>query len=318
MVSRLAQAVFKGGGVMGIGLVGGLSVAEANGWRWKAVAGTSAGSIVAALVGAGYRSDEVHQIIFDLDFKKFEDGNFKLINFLMNEGLYKGQYVVNLMDQLMGEKLGKAEVTFRDLPIPTKMVASDLTHRRMLVFPDDLAHAPYNLPDPLSFPVSHAVRASISIPFFFEPYRMVLPGGTKATLVDGGLLSNFPVELFEPLGKPAMVPTFGFNLYSPGSATVQETDTPMEMVSAMLNTMLGARDKWALEEQNYARAINIDTGIYHTTQFDIDEAGKAWLYESGQRAAKEFFADPAIQDWLKRFPSRVPSRAIAVDPAKRI
>lgn len=87
MVERFAQAVFKGGGVMGIGLVGGLSVAEAKGWRWKAVAGTSAGSIVGALVAAGYTAEEVHQIIFDLDFKNFEDSRFALINFWKNEGL---------------------------------------------------------------------------------------------------------------------------------------------------------------------------------------------------------------------------------------
>lgn len=212
------------------------------------------------------------------------------------------------MDQLLGEKLGKAMVTFRDLPVPLRVVASDLTHRRMLVFPDDLAQATYGLPDPLSFPVAQAVRASMSIPFFFEPFHLSLPSGLKATLVDGGMLSNFPVELFAPQGQPAQVPTFGFSLYSPSASAPLPTESPMEMLKAMLNTMLSARDAWDLENQRYVRAMNIDTGIYHTTQFDIDAAGKSWLFESGCRAGEAFFADPAIRAWLAGFPT---SEAVA-------
>ncbi|MFZ5818061.1 MAG: patatin-like phospholipase family protein [Bacillota bacterium] len=305
-MARLAQVVFKGGGVKGIGLVGALAVAEELGWRWKAVAGTSAGSITAALVGAGYRAPEVHKVLFDLDFRKFEDGGgLKTVNLLLHEGIYKGQYVIDLMDQLLGSKLGKQVVTFRDLPVATRVVASDLTHKRMLVFPDDLAGAPYHLPDPLSFPVAHAVRASVSIPFFFEPYRLTLPNGIQATLVDGGLLSNFPVHLFEPRGKPPLVPTFGFDLIAPNDDQPVPTKTPLQLVEAMVDTLLGGRDRADLEHQNYARAIYIDTGTYKTTQFDIDAAGKDWLYQSGRRAAEAFFADPETDAWLKRFPYRM-------------
>ncbi len=57
--SRRADAVFQGGGVKVIGLVGALTVAEQYGYRWVNVAGTSAGAMVAALVAAGYRAEEV-------------------------------------------------------------------------------------------------------------------------------------------------------------------------------------------------------------------------------------------------------------------
>lgn len=316
-MARLAQAVFKGGGVKGIGLVGGLAVAEEMGWRWKAVAGTSAGSITAALVAAGYSAPEVHKILFDLDFRKFEDGGgLKSVNLLLHEGIYKGQYAIDLMDRLLGEKLGKQVVTFRDLPVSCRIVASDLTHKRMLVFPDDLAGAPYSLPDPLTFPVAHAVRASISIPFFFEPYRLTLPSGVQATLVDGGLLSNFPIHLFEPVGRAAVTPTFGFDLYSPHGNDPQPTATPLELVKAMVETILGGRDRADLENQNYARAVLIDTSHYKTTEFDIDDAGKDWLYQSGREAAEAFFADPETEAWLRRFPLRVNPRTYAANPGR--
>jgi len=47
-----ADAVFEGGGVKGIGLVGAVAVAEEKGYHWVNVAGTSAGAIVAALLAA--------------------------------------------------------------------------------------------------------------------------------------------------------------------------------------------------------------------------------------------------------------------------
>lgn len=51
----VADAVFEGGGVKGIGLVGAIAVAEEKGYRWVNVAGTSAGAIVAALLAAAVR-----------------------------------------------------------------------------------------------------------------------------------------------------------------------------------------------------------------------------------------------------------------------
>lgn len=49
----LADAVFEGGGVKGIGLVGAIAVAEERGYHWVNVAGTSAGAIVRRPAGGG-------------------------------------------------------------------------------------------------------------------------------------------------------------------------------------------------------------------------------------------------------------------------
>lgn len=309
---RLAQAVFKGGGVKGIGLVGALAVVEERGWRWRATAGTSAGSIIAALVAAGYRADEIRQIFLDLDFRKFRDGDGSIANLLRRDGIYKGEYMLKLIERLLSEKLGKESVTFRDLLLPCRVVASDLTYRRMLVLPDDLAGPPYRLSDPYAFPVADAVRASSSLPFFFEPYHLTLPDERRVTLVDGGLLSNFPVHLFEPVGRPAILPTFGFAPHDPGELKPQPTESPLELFSAMINTILGGRDRADVVHQTYARQIMIDTSPYQTTQFTLDEEGKEWLYQSGRQAAENFFADPATQEWLRTFSYRMAMQSRAI------
>jgi len=300
---KLANAVFKGGGVKGIALTGALCAVEAEGWRWKGVAGTSAGAITAALVAAGYEGYDVHQIINGLDFNLFKDkeSGLKFINVWRHEGVYKGQYVIDLMNRLLSEKLGKAEVTFADLPIPLRVVATDLTNKRMLTFPDDLAGAPYGLVNPHLFPVAEAVRASMSIPLFFEPYQLRLPNGTTATLVDGGLLSNFPIHLFAPQGTKEDVPTFGFCLESPHDAEPHPTDTLEHFLAALVDTVLSGRDNSDQHNQTYERSIMIPTGIYQTTQFDIDQAGKDWLYLSGRKAGAEFLATVDVQQWISGY-----------------
>jgi len=55
----MADAVFKSGGVKGVGFVGAIAVAEERDYQWVNIAGTSAGAIVAALLAAGYSSAEM-------------------------------------------------------------------------------------------------------------------------------------------------------------------------------------------------------------------------------------------------------------------
>jgi len=299
-----ANAVFKGGGVKGIALVGALTAAEEQGWRWQAVAGTSAGAITAALVAAGYSAQELKPILFSLDFNRFKDGHFHLIHLLRKEGMYLGQYVIDWLEELLVQKTGKQNASFADLEsqfgIGLRVVATDVTNMRELVFPDDLSD--YGFSDPKAFPVSHAVRASMSIPFFFEPYELVCPGGKTATLVDGGVLSNFPVDLFNPGAGQAVHPTLGHYLQAPSDTPTLPTATLLEFAHALTTTVLEAHDHDALLHQNYERSISIPTGSVGTTDFDLTEEQKEWLFSSGYKAAEAFFADPQVKAWLGGFP----------------
>ena len=61
--------------------------------------------------------------------------------------------------------------------------------------------------------VADAVRASMSIPFFFRPVILDVPKSGPSVLVDGGMLSNFPVDTFDRTdGKPPRWPTIGIKL----------------------------------------------------------------------------------------------------------
>src|SRR5579864_2704485 len=91
------DAVFEGGGVKGIGLIGALSVVESRGFSWGNVAGTSAGAIVASLVAAGYKATELKQIVGSLNYNSFKDPTLidripaigPWLNLIFTRGMYK-------------------------------------------------------------------------------------------------------------------------------------------------------------------------------------------------------------------------------------
>lgn len=154
----IADAVFEGGGVKGIGLVGALAVAEERGYRWANVAGTSAGAIVAALVAAGYTAAEMKAILEELDYRRFKDATLldkvplvgPLASLTLEKGIYEGRFLESWMRELLRQKNVS---TFGDLVLADqpddryrfklRVIASDITRGRLLVLPQDIASSGY-------------------------------------------------------------------------------------------------------------------------------------------------------------------------------
>ncbi len=303
-VPKEADAVFEGGGVKGIALAGAIQVAELLGVRWKSVAGTSAGAIAAALLAAGYSSRELVTILTrEMDFNKFMDEGIvdklpligKLASALFEKGIYEGDY----FESWLGQKLAQRGVhTFADLRdgqggYRLKMIASDVTQRKMVVLPDQL---PEYGRDPDSFPVARAARMSMSIPYFFEPVMLDYPGASgarcKAYIVDGGMLSNFPVWLFDaPAGTAPRWPTYGFKLVEPDSDRPAPERWPHQYIMALVNTMMEAHDRAYIEQANFKRTIAIPTMGIQTTQFNLTDEEETLLVRAGQEAAIKFFRE---------------------------
>jgi len=72
------DAVFEGGGVKGIGLVGAVSEIEKADYVFENLAGTSAGSIVASLLAVGYKAAEIKVEMDRLNYNDFPSFAFKL------------------------------------------------------------------------------------------------------------------------------------------------------------------------------------------------------------------------------------------------
>lgn len=318
--------VFEGGGVKGIGLVGAVAVLEERGYLPKSLAGTSAGAIVATLLGAGYSAQELYDVIIDLDFASFQDKGLEdripvagpPLSILKDQGVYEGKAFLTWMR----ERLEAKNVhTFADLVDPetaddpryryrVRVIASDLTGRELLALPQDAVRLGL---DPDELDVAEAVRMSMSIPFYFEPVRIRNPEtGRQHLIADGGVLSNFPVWLFDSDGEPEW-PTFGLLLVEPDPRTPLGLRLPppeprqqgfggaIDYAKSLIHTMLEAHDRLYVEKAQYARTIPIKTLGVGTTEFDLSRERAEALYESGRQGAEEFLATWDFEAYIAEF-----------------
>ena len=313
---KFADAVFEGGGIKGIGLVGALKIFEKNGYKWKNVCGTSAGSIVAALVAVGYSSEEIKKLMLQLDYTKIADKNHFNIpifsdacNLLLKKGIFKGDYIKNWIDEVLSYKLkftDKKKVTFGDLIIPDEngillndnkykrkyklhIIATDISRGKMLILPEDIVE--YGIsPDDLE--VSLAIRMSISIPFFFQPVNLnTVNTNKKSLIVDGGVLSNYPVWIFDVNGIPRW-PTIGFKLAANNKIREHKITNILNFTSSIIETMLEAQDDIHIREMDYLRTVKINTLNIKSTDFNIGNKKIMKLYYSGEICAKKF-----LENW---------------------
>jgi NTE family protein len=301
----MADAVFEGGGVKGIGLVGAVAVAEERGYQWVNIAGTSAGAIVAALLAAGYSAAEMKQIMEELDYNSFKDASpldrvpiaGPLASLIFEKGIYEGKFFETWIRGLLRKKNVE---TFNDLILPEykddeqyrfklRVIASDISRGRLLVLPQDIAGFGVR---PEALNVAAAVRMSMSIPFFYEPVKLRnMKTNQVSYIVDGGILSNFPVWLFDTDGEVPAWPTFGFKLVEPEQRNEIANDVrgPISLLTALFSTMMEAHDARYIKDEQFVRTIPIPTLGVGTTEFDISKEKSEALYQSGREAAKAFF-----------------------------
>ncbi|MNH74806.1 Patatin-like phospholipase [compost metagenome] len=310
------NGVFQGGGVRGISLVGAVRAAEMHDFKFDKLAGTSSGSIVAALLAAGYNAEEMKELILATTFTKFLKRSFifntpligPATRILLKKGLYAGEA---LEDWLRKALLVKKVRTFKDLEKgKLTIIASDITSGKILILPDDLHKLGIN---PDQFEVAHAVRMSCSIPYFFDPVLLRLP--PKLTrgkafkdqfihIVDGGLLSNLPLWLFDQDGvKPGgeIIPTVGFQMVGKNSNQPHRIGGPFSMLQALFDTMLSAHDERYIEQENRYRTVKVPILGIGVTQFHITHEESLLLYESGFRAGSKFFGDWSTQYYEEEF-----------------
>jgi len=162
-----------------------------------------------------------------------------------------------------------------------------VTSGEMVVLPKDISR--YGI-DPNSFEVAKAIRMSASIPYFFEPVKIRRKGKKIEThyIVDGGLLSNFPVWIFDRDQHPRW-PTFGFRLISEKTGQPNRIYGPISLGFALISTMLEAHDTKHIKEQDFVRSILVPSIGIHATDFAISREQSKQLFQSGVQAANKFF-----------------------------
>lgn len=313
-----ADLVLEGGGVKGIGLVGATSALEDAGYSFRRVAGTSAGAIVGSLLAAGMPSARARELMGTLDLRTFSDPGLldrfgplgKGLSLWFEKGIYEG----DVLRRWLGERLGELGVhTFADLRITDDADTALPVERRykLVVMVTDISRGhlvrlPWDYDDyglvADDQPVADAVRASMSIPFFYEPVTMRF-GGSVSYLVDGGVLSNFPVDAFDRRDRSPRWPTFGIKLSAmpTGDQPPAVIRNTFDFAKAILDALLGREEQMQLDDPCLVdRTIFVDTFGTKATDFDIDPVTQQRLFDSGFEAAQRFLQRFDFEDHVAR------------------
>lgn len=207
-----------------------------------------------------------------------------------------------------------------DKPLPKgrlALVAADISTETKVLFPQ-MANMYFKFPDKVN-PALFA-RASMSIPFFFEPLVLKgLPrdndarrrwqevgydtdrekGGVprQALFVDGGIMSNFPIDAFHnPKSVPRM-PTFGVKLQYDDRA--KQIDGPIGLLGAVFNSARHCLDyDFIRRNPDYRHLVQyIPCQGYDWLNFAMSEKQKQGLFKEGAIAACRFLRDFDWQDY---------------------
>lgn len=200
------------------------------------------------------------------------------------------------------------------------LVTSDITNQMKVEFP-----RMWNLywDDPQKVNPAVFVRASMAVPIFFKPFMVkeiprqaVLPSWqtfaevddlnrvpTGARFVDGGMISNFPINVFyNPHVRAPRLPTFGIMLGDEFSYPAQDYKSLLGFVGAMFNTIRFNYDKeFLIKNADFNKTIGrIDVSGVNWLNFNISDPEKLLLFERGAQAAADFLmgksdASPATQ-----------------------
>ncbi len=284
------DAVFSGGGVKGYSLIGACQTLEEKGYQFSRLAGTSAGSIIAALITAGYSGKEIEKLLMEIDTKDFMDerfgANLPIVKWLLlyrKLGLYKG----DKLQTWIAEKLAaKGIVTFADIPKDSlRIVVSDISNGAIVVLPDDL---PKYQCDIRTFSIARAVRMSCGIPFFFEPIKLNC-NGELAYMIDGGVLSNFPLWLFDQENVKKVRPIIGITLTGDrDKQPPKRIENALMMFSSLFSTMKDAHDNRYISRKLVKNIIFIPVKGISSADFDIDAEKKLELIQLGKYLTNQF------------------------------
>ncbi|AOZ89284.1 patatin [Bacillus xiamenensis] len=322
--------VFEGGGVKGIAYVGVLEVLEQHQIlnNIQRVGGTSAGAVVAMLVSLGYSSSELNQSLREMDLKQFMDSDFGVVRDVFrlitnDHGWFKGKKFMEWIENRIEQKGLDKNVTFKEIEDNPEFKNIYIQGTNLSTYRTET----FSAEDPkfANMKIKDAVRISMSIPIFFAAVKM-----NGCFYVDGGLLANYPVRLFDReqyVGKEHSKEidlykkfnlsldnhtesfifgkyvynkeTIGFRLDSKkdieifsGLALPKEhsINTFFDFIWSLMATIIEQQANQQLTGDDFDRTVFVDTKNVSSINFSICSTEQKELIESGKKSCEDYLS----------------------------
>jgi NTE family protein len=163
--SKNVALVLSSGGARGLAHIGAIEELENRGYTISSIAGCSMGALVGGVYAAG-KLEEFREWMKTIDKKKM----LELTDFSLSlNHLVKGKRIIDTIMEFV------SDINIEDLPLPYCAVATDIKAGKEVVFTKGS--------------LFEAIRASISIPSFYEPVQR-----DDMVLIDGGILNPIPLN----------------------------------------------------------------------------------------------------------------------------
>jgi len=261
---------FFGLGLQGPRARGGLEAIADAGYQPVELAGTSGGSICAALYAAGMSLSDMKTLALTHDWSNMM--SFSPLAALRMRGFCDGKTLLAWMTEHTSGK------TFADLSIELTAVASNIANEGAFLF------SRATTPD---VPVALAVRSSTSIPLVFEPVAVA-----DALLSDGGMVNNIPVDRL----KVDAVPRLGVQLVSMELPLQPKARLwPHQFAMRLIDLMLSACESTHVSAAQAAGACMafVETGYASTLDRNMPLEIRQRLFNDGYAATKAALASVA-------------------------
>ncbi|MEL7533073.1 MAG: patatin-like phospholipase family protein [Bacteroidota bacterium] len=307
--------VFEGAGIRGIAYTGAVEGLEEAGVLQgiEKYGGTSAGAVIAMTLALGYDAEEIRAILQETEFQKFNDGNFLgfggMRRMKNRYGWYKGDKFVRWLGEIIEAKSGNADLTFRELyewrGKDLYTVGTNLTQQTMMVFSRE------QYPD---MKIKDAVRISLSIPLYFEAifideagnlYDKPQDGKNLDIIVDGGIIGNYPIQIFDSTfvedGQSKRIPnpeTLGIKIdddeqiqydNQQQGLSPREIDSFKSYIEAFYVFALENLNRAQMQPEDWERTILVSCKDIGPKIKRLSQQQVSTLVESGKESVAEYF-----------------------------
>lgn len=290
--------IFEGGGMKAISYAKIPTVLDKFGilQNIKRVAGSSAGSIAALLIALKYDPEEIEETISAMSFESFKDVHsytFHFVNILTKNGINSGHYFEAWIKEKIRYKTNSKFTTFEE--------AYEMTGIELVVTGTNLKTGEteyFSYKNTPKMELWRAIRISISIPLFFKLIEY-----NNDLYMDGGILSNYPIWIFDSdstydlgpvdheIDEFKHIKTLGFKLI-PEESEKNLTSFFIPILNVVIGLVFLLLNYISVNNEmiydNSANTVGINTLDISAVEFDLPDDKKKVLISNGEIATTRF------------------------------
>lgn len=292
--------VLSGGGTLGIAEVGAIVKLEEYGFnlkQLKSVTGSSIGSVLALAIACGASTEYMKHKMNTTNLLSLKNSKCALTNLYTlwkKYGLYEMDAVRKFVKSILKDLKYNEDITFGELyqrnNIWLTVTYLSMNYRRT-IYADHIYEAGNSVVD--------AVIKSCSIPFFYESYISYV-GREKYIDIDGGVMLNYPFIVARKQGYDSKE-IIGLKFISgkekefmdDGQPGTEEEKYPLpenviDHLKDIIEILRLQAMKVHVSDNDWKNTIKIDIGDYQSTDFNLTESDKDYLFFQGASSVNKY------------------------------